>query len=105
MTKWNTMGNHELLYALKTQYEHLNTDVSSQNENFRWYVSKDIEKIEEEILRRLGEATASGRSDVAEAILYLIRNYPIKYEDAKELVEKYNFTPQRRKTGEKNDIS
>ena len=105
MTKWNTMGNHELLYALKTQYEHLNTDVSSQNEHFRWYVSKDIEKIEEEILKRLGEATTSERSDVAEAILYLIQNYPIIYEDAKELVEKYNFTPQRRKTGEKNDIS
>lgn len=90
MTKWNTMGNYELLHALKAQYEYLNT---SQNENFRWYVSKEIKKIEEEILKRLGETTASERSDVAEAILYLIQNYPIKYEDAKELVEKYNFTP------------
>ena len=90
MTKWNTIDNYELLHALKTQYEYLNT---SQNENFRWYVSKEIEKIEEEILKRLGETTASERSDVAEAILYLIQNYPIKYEDAKELVEKYNFTP------------
>ena len=90
MTKWNTIDNYELLCALKTQYEYLNT---SQNENFRWYVSKEIEKIEEEILKRLGETTASERSDVAEAILYLIQNYPIKYEDAKELVEKYNFTP------------
>jgi hypothetical protein len=84
------IGNYELLHALKTQYEYLNT---SQNENFRWYVSKEIEKIEEEILKRLGETTTSERSDVAEAILYLIQNYPIKYEDAKELVEKYNFTP------------
>lgn len=90
MTKWNMIGNYELLHALKTQYEYLNT---SQNENFRWYVSKEIEKIEEEILKRLGETTTSERSDVAEAILYLIQNYPIKYEDAKELVEKYNFTP------------
>ena len=90
MTKWNTIDNYELLCALKTQYEYLNT---SQNENFRWYVSKEIEKIEEEILKRLGETTTSERSDVAEAILYLIQNYPIKYEDAKELVEKYNFTP------------
>ncbi len=90
MTKWNTIDNYELLCALKTQYEYLNT---SQNENFRWYVSKEIKKIEEEILKRLGETTASERSDVAEAILYLIQNYPIKYEDAKELVEKYNFTP------------
>ena len=90
MTQWNTIDNYELLHALKTQYEYLNT---SQNENFRWYVSKEIKKIEEEILKRLGETTASERSDVAEAILYLIQNYPIKYEDAKELVEKYNFTP------------
>ncbi len=90
MTQWNMIGNYELLHALKTQYEYLNT---SQNENFRWYVSKEIEKIEEEILKRLGETTTSERSDVAEAILYLIQNYPIKYEDAKELVEKYNFTP------------
>lgn len=104
MTQWNTMSNYELLHALKTQYEYLNTDISSQNENFRWYVSKEIEKIEEEILKRLEETTASGGSDVAEAILYLIQNYPINYEDAKELVEKYNFTPQRRKQ-EKNDIS
>ena len=74
MTQWNTMGNYELLHALKTQYEYLNTDISSQNENFRWYVSKEIEKIEEEILKRLGEATASERSDVAETILYLIQN-------------------------------
>ena len=85
MTQWNTMGNYELLHALKTQYEYLNTDIGTQNENFRWYVSKEIEKIEEEILRRLGEATASERSDVAENILYLIETTPLNTKTLKNL--------------------